>query len=142
MQKRKECKHFTKIDLSIFYYCFELDEALKKYCTINAEFGCFEYQRIAMGVITSPWFAQAIMLELLQDMPECDVFLDEIGVWTDGSWEEHLRVLEAILDKLESHGLKCNPLKYEWGVRETDYLGCYMNPKGFKPWKKRVEGIL
>ena len=41
LNRRGKYKYFTKIDLSIMFYCFKLDDASKKLCMINTPFGLF-----------------------------------------------------------------------------------------------------
>ena len=141
MRKRRGYKYFTKIDLSMMFYCFMLDDDSMDMCTIVTPYGKYRYRRLPMGIKVSPDYAQAIIEKVLDGL-DVDCYIDDMGLWTDGTFEEHLSMVSKILERLQDNGLKCNPLKCDWAVQESDFLGYWMTPEGVKPKRDKIEAVL
>ena len=52
--RRGKYTYFTKIDLSMMFYCFKLSKQSQEICVISTEQGNFAYNRLPMGVKISP----------------------------------------------------------------------------------------
>ena len=54
-----------------------------------------------MGLTNSPDVFQSVMHPFFQDMPEVDVFIDDIAIFTTGTLENHFKVVAEVLHRLE-----------------------------------------
>jgi hypothetical protein len=91
-----------------------------------------------MGVKTSPDIFQRIMFELLGDIPNIQVYLDDILITSNGTFEEHAAITERVLDILQ----KANLRQCYSGEATIYYLGYEITRDGIQPQPKKVEAIL
>ena len=142
MQKRSGFKYITKIDLSMGFYIFMLNEKAQNLCVISTPFGLYKYLRLPMGLSISPDIFQSVMHPLFQDMDKVECFIDDIGIFTNGSFQEHLEKVEKVLIRLEQNVFTVNPRKCEWACEETEYLGFLLTREGIKSMSNKVAAII
>ena len=68
-------------------------------------------------------------------------FIDNILVATDTE-EGHDKLVEEVLKRLEENNLFVKLEKCKWKVREIEFLGVAIGPKGVEIQKEKVEGVL
>ena len=131
---------YTKLDLNQAYAQLVLDEDSRKYTTINTTKGIFEYTRLPYGISAAPGIFQRTMDNLLQGIPMCCVYLDDILV-SGKTVSEHNANLKLVLDRLQSHGLRLREKKRTFMEQSVEYLGHKLDSEGVHPTGKKFAGV-
>ena len=99
---------------------------------------------IYFGLTNSPTTFQTMINNLFRDLinqGDMATFINDILVATDTE-EEHNKLVEKVLKRLEENDLFAKPEKCRRKVREVEFLGVAISPKGVEMQKEKVEEVL
>ena len=104
------------------------------------------YKPIVMyfGLTNSSATFQMMMNNLFRDLinqGDTATFIGDILVATDTE-EGHNELVEEVLKRLEKNNLFVKPKKCKWKVREVEFLGVVIGPRGVEMQKEKVERVL
>jgi hypothetical protein len=118
--------HVSTFDMSDSFYQIELDEESQPltafFSPSHGKRFCFK--RAAQGLKNSPLFLKLLMDKLLGDMADDVIhYADDIMIATNGTIDQHLRVVGEVLRRLEEGNLKIRPSKLNLARDNVDFLG-------------------
>ena len=115
--KLKGCDVFSTLDCSSSFWQLPLDKASAKLTTFITPFGRFYFNRLPYGLASATEIFQRKLSELLADMNGVFVDIDDILIHAKGM-EEHNKILEAVLYRIQDAGLKLNKGKCKFRQRK------------------------
>jgi hypothetical protein len=80
----------------------------RKICLNNIALGQISIQNVTNGCEKSPDIFQRIMYELLGDIPSIQVYLDDILITSNVTFEEHADIMETVLERLRKSNFRAN----------------------------------
>ena len=98
---------FSKVDLHLAYLQMELEEESKILATISTHRGWYRFNRLPFGTASAPAIWQRAMEQVLEGIPKTQCLLDDIIV-AGSSEEEHLQLLDRVLERLNRYSLTVN----------------------------------
>jgi len=96
------------------------------------------------GLTNSPATFQTMINDLFRDLinqGDTVTFIDDILVAIDTE-EGHDKLVEEVLKRLEENDLSMKPEKCKWKVREVEFLGVVIGPRGVEIQKEKIEEVL
>ena len=142
LDKLRGARYLSKIDLKAAYQPIPMARESKKYTAVPG-LGLWQFTRMPFGLTNAPMTFQRLIDSLLGPKLEPRVFgyLDDIIVATE-TFEEHLKWVEIVLNKLVDARLKVNREKCEFCCSSVTYLGFLLDQDGLRPDPDRVTALL
>ena len=108
----------------------------------------WEWCRMAMGFKNASQAWQRVMDDALGDLPFVAVYADDLCVFSGSEgmseaevFEEHLRHLAIVFDRLAAAGIRLSPGKSRMCCTELPFLGHWVGQGGVWPQSSKVEAV-
>jgi len=135
---------FTKLDLRWGYNNVRIKEEDEWKTVFTMYIRAYKLIVMYFGLTNSPATFQTMMNNLFRDLinqGDTVTFINDILVAT-GTEEGHDELVEEVLKRLEENDLFMKPEKCKWKVREIEFLGVVIGPRGMEIQKEKVKGVL
>ena len=137
-------KVFTKLDLRWGYNNVRIKEGDKWKAAFTTHIGAYEPTVMYFGLTNFSTTFQTMINNLFRDLinqGDMATFINDILVATDTE-EGHDELVKEVLKRLEENDLFVKPKKCKWKVREVEFLGVVIGPKGVEMQKEKIKGVL
>ena len=128
-----KASHVSSLDLSNAFFSIPVE---RKYCRFLA-FQCpkshkiMMYRSLPQGHINSCFHLQQYMTKVLQGLEDfCILYVDDCLIYTKGSLEDHIKVLEKVIQRFIEYGLLVKPEKLNICKLDFEFLGVTFQLKG------------
>jgi Reverse transcriptase (RNA-dependent DNA polymerase). len=145
LQRHSAFNYVAVIDITSQFYHFELNPSSCKYVVITTPaLGKYRYKCLPMGIKIAPAYAQAAMTKLFHDvtMHFVKCFMDDLAIFTKGSFEEHLQDVDKVLSHLNKAIFSIKAKKCRFAVQKVEYLGHIITPTGIEPQPQKVAATI
>ena len=121
-----EKDHITNMDISHAFFQIPLSLRSQPFTAFYSEAHGkrFCFTRAPQGLKNSPLMLKLLMDKLFGHMADVVIhYADDLMIATKGTYEEHLKVIELVLQQLANANLKINPKKINIAQEAIEFLG-------------------
>ena len=136
---------FCKLDCSQAYHCLQMaNQRSVEILAFNFASRIFAYRRLAQGLSTSVSAFSGFMREYLDRVvkaDQCAQNVDDIGISAKNA-TDFTRNIRAVFKCIRQAGLKLIIEKCHFAVRQVEFLGRTISPKGITPQARKIRNFL
>ena len=132
--------YISKFDLLKGYWQIPLTDRAKEISAFTIPGGLYQYQVMPFGLKNAPGSFQRLMHEVKYGLPNTDVYIDDVIVFSD-NWEDHMIFVRNLFARLYLYHLTVNLPKSEFGKASVIYLGHLVGHGKVAPIEAKVQAI-
>lgn len=133
-------KVFSKLDLNEGCHQLELECASRSITTFSTHVGLRRYKRLNFGINSAAEVFQNENRQVLVNIPNVINVSDDILIYAK-SQDEHDKILEKVLSRLQEKGLTLNYEKCLFSVKKLTFFGYQFSEQGVKIDKKKNRSV-
>lgn len=140
LEAMRGAAYFSSLDAASGYWQIPVaEEDIPKTAFLCTE-GLFEWQVMPFGLCNAPATYQRMMQSILGSYMWnfCVCYIDDILVYSR-SFDEHIKHLRMVLERLKEAGLLLKPSKCEFAQKQISFLGHIVSADGIRTDPKKVE---
>ena len=126
--------YFSVVDMARGYYQVDLEEESREKTAFTANGKLWQWKVMTLGLCNAPSTYTRLMDLVLHGLTYkyCLVYLDDTIIFSR-SFNEHLKHLSKVLERIEKANLKLRPEKCIFASDKVKYLGYVVSREGIKP---------
>ena len=142
LDRLKEARWFSKIDLRAAYNLIRIATGDEWKTAFRTRYGLYEYLVMPFGLTNAPASFQNLINDTLRDFLDIFVivYLDDILIFSK-SKEDHIEHVKQVLERLKQHQLWAKAEKCSFFQHEVEFLGYLVSDEGIKMDPKKVEAV-
>ena len=136
-------KWFTTLDLASGYWQVAMHPEDVEKTAFITPFGLYEFLVMPFGLSYAPGTFQRLMNHVLQEYLGhfVAVYLDDVIIYSNGSFEQHLDHLRQVFETLRRASLKLKVKKCFFCFPNIHFLGHVVGRNGIRPDPEKIEKV-
>ena len=143
MESLVGARYFSTVDLKSGFWQIKMAEESHQYTAFTVgNLGIYEFLRMPYRLCNAPATFQCLMQNCLGELnlQYAFIYLDDVIVYSRTP-EDHLKQLQAVLDRFALNGLKLKPSKCHFFKESLMYLGHEISTAGMLPDREGIQKI-
>ena len=136
-----DASFITTLDLSRGYWQVPVRQQDQHKTAFTTPYGLFQFRVMPFGLQGAPATFQRMMDVILQETHDfAAAYLDDVVIHSR-TWEDHLRHVSDILQRLQDAGLTVKPRKCQFAMSRCAYLGHIVEGCEVRPEDVKVQAV-